>query len=128
VQGHWLRETNINNNLSGQILVHLFHFSTLKFFFPNNTRLFCCFIIFFSYTPNYTLGLMFLFLCILLSFECFCHIIYRSYNISTCYQLFDSLFYCVGFLMFCLLLGLRQEMQAKHVRTLDLVDLSTSLQ
>lgn len=39
--------------------------------------------------------------------------------IFMCYQLFDSLLYCVGFFMFGLFLGLEQEMQTKHGRTLD---------
>ncbi len=65
------------------------------------------------------MGLLFLFLCILLSFECFSHIIYKSYNISTCYWLFDSLFCCVGFLMFCLLLGFKARNGSKACENIE---------
>ncbi len=127
MQGHWLQETNINN-LWGQILVHLSRFST--FFFFLIISVYFDILYFFSYTPNCILGLMFflisltfgllfLFLCILLSFECFSHIIYMSYNISTCYWLFDSLFCCVGFLMFCLLLGFKARNGSKACENIE---------
>jgi hypothetical protein len=137
MQGHWLRETNINN-LWGSILVHLSRFSTFNIF-SNNICLFCYFVIFFFLYPKLYFGfdvffnLIIFWVCCFYSYVFFCllNVFLTSYTSHIIYpHVIGYLIPCfvvLGFWCFVCFWGLRQEMEAKHVKTLNVVVLSTIL-
>jgi hypothetical protein len=71
VQGYWLWETNIINNLWGQISVHLSHFSTSIFYFLKKSFFFNFFFFFLCFGFDVCFKLIIFWVCCFYSYVFF---------------------------------------------------------